>query len=189
MNDQELSRYLSKLGYTGQWLECGLLTTEQLLVQINAYDNEQNKHTEHYRYKAFRNYLADKETLSDAEFGNYLNIALSDEDTVMASSALIDLFTKIGLSDTQFNKLVAQMKALGDWTKSTLVRQTLLRRLKHKPLTEELFQECFKNGDNLIQEYLISLANPEQLETLSLKGRVKKTRNMATQVLRQKTGS
>lgn len=187
MSDQELSRNLFKLGYTGQWLKCGLLTKEQLLVQINAYESEEDKNTEHYRYAAFRNYLKNKETLSDAEFDNYLKIALSDEDTVMAGAALIDLFTNIVLSDTQFDKLITQMKAFGDWTKNTLCRQTLLRRLKHEPLTTELFRECFEKGDNLIQEYLISLANPEQLEVLSLKGRTNKIRNMATQLLRQKT--
>jgi hypothetical protein len=184
MNHQQLSEYLLKLGYTAQWLDYGLLTEEQLLTQVKAYDEGDDKNIEHYRYTTFRNYLAAKDVLTDLEFDHYMQLALSDHDNVMAGAALVDLFTRTHLSDEQFHKLIAGMKSLGDWTTHTTARQILLRKLKQEKLSNELFRECFEKGDNFIQEYLIALSNPEQLEVLSLQGRTKRIRNMARQLLK-----
>ncbi len=183
MNDQELSKYLSMLGYTTKWEEHGLLTRELLLDQISAFHKSEDKHTEHYRYAAFRNYLAAKETLTNPEFDNYIEIALADQDRVMAGAALIDLFTKTHVSDDQFDKLIAHLKELGDWTKNTVTRQSLLRKLKQDKLTDEFFRECLEQGDAMVQEYLITLANTEQLTLLSVQGQTKRVRNMASQYL------
>jgi hypothetical protein len=187
MNHHELSKHLLKLGYTAQWLDYGLLTDEHLLAQVKVYDTDDDKNTEHYRYNTFRNYLATKDMLTDLELDHYIELALSDHDKAMAGAALIDLFTRTHLSDRQFHKLITQLKSLGDWTSNTIARQILLRRLKQEKLNDELFRECFEKGDNFIQEYLIDLSNREQLEVLSLQGRTKKIRNMASQMLSQNT--
>jgi hypothetical protein len=186
MKDNNLNDQLLKLGYSHKWLEFGLLTMELLHTQIITYEQDADENTEHYRYATFRNFLATKETLTVPEFDNYITLALSDEATTMAGAAMIDLFTKVNLTEVQFEKLVAQMIKLGDWTKDAIARQALLRKLKYQKLTNELFDECFEKGDNAIQEYLLGIANTEQLTRLSIQGRTKRIRNTAIQRLRTK---
>jgi len=183
MNHQKLNESLSLLGYTVKWLDYGLLTQELLSEQLHAFRSGDDKNTEHYRYGAFRNYLRTKETLTDVEFANYTQVASSDQNQVMAGAALIDLFTKIRLSDDQFDKLIAHLKALGDWPENMINRHTLLRKLKQQKLTDALFRECFEKGDNVVQEYLVGIADREQLQVLALEGRTKKIRSMALEQL------
>ncbi len=171
------------LGYTSQWLEYGLLTEILLREQLRTFAKAHDKNTDHYRYATFRNYLATKDSLTDLELNRYMELALFDHDNVMAGAALVDLFTKLNLSDDQFNKLTTQLKGLGDWTKNTVTRQTLLRKLKQKELTDTLFRECIAQGDAVVQEYLIPLSNGDQLATLSVQGRTKKIKTMASRFL------
>lgn len=183
MNDQELNEHLSIIGYSAKWLEYGLLTQDLLSNQIHTFQNTEDKSSEHYRYTAFRNYLAAKDSLTDKEFANYSELALSDQDRVMGGAALIDLFTKNCLSDNQFDKLIAHMKDLGEWTKNTAIRQTFLRKLKQEQLTDELFGECLEQGDAVVQEYLLGIANHEQISALAITGRTRKIRTMAAHYL------
>lgn len=183
MNDQELKKSLSMLGYTARWLEYGLLTEILLWEQLSTFAKENDKNTEHYRYATFRNYLAAKDFLTDLELDHYMELALSDHDNVMAGAALVDLFTRANLSDDQFDKLITQLKGLGDWTNNTVTRQTLLRKLKQEKLTDTLFRECIEQGDAVVQEYIIPLSNAEQLTALSVEGRTKKIKTMASRFL------
>lgn len=189
MTDPELNKQLLTLGYSSLWLDFGLLTEALLQAQLNLFDKKDDKNTEHYRYAAFRHYLAGKEALTDTEFANYSELALSDSHRVMAGAAFIDLFTKVHLSDKQFDELIARLKELGDWTQHTIMRQTLLRKLQQKQLTDELFAECLDHGDTVVLEYVIGFADPEQLTILASKGKTKKIRNMSLQTLNRKYGS
>lgn len=188
MNNQELSKYLSTLGYTVKWLEYGLLTKNYLLIQTDIYNQGDDKNTEHYRYATFRNYLETKDTLTDLEFDHYIELALCDKALVMAGSALMDLFTKTSLSNHQFDMLITVMKGLGEWANNTILRQTLLRQLKQEVLTDELFRECVEKGDKVVHEYLLGIADPNQLSFLALNGRTKKIKTLATQSLKNLTG-
>lgn len=183
MNDQELHKHLLILGYTAKWLDYGLLTVPQLSEQLSVYGSSGDQHKEHYRYAAFRNYLAGKETLTNEELARYIELAMADEDRTIAGAALVDVF-KMQLTQAQFNRLIAQMEKLGTWTQTVIARQSLLRKLKQEPLSNALFEECFAHGDNFIQEYLIHLSNREQLQTLSSEGRTKRIRNMALEQLK-----
>ncbi len=182
MNDQELSDYLSMLGYNMKWLENGLLTKELLSAQVHTFQHAEDKNPEHYRYACFRNYLADKERLTDEELARYIGLAMADEDRAIAGAALVDVF-KTQLTHTQFHTLITQLEALGTWTSTVIARQILLRRLSQEVLTEALFEECFAQGDNVVQEYLIHVANREQLHILASKGRTKRIRSMALERL------
>lgn len=170
------------LGYSTKWLEHGLLTRELLCAQIHTFQHSEDKNPEHYRYACFRNYLTNKETLTDEELARYIGLAITDDDRVMAGAALVDVF-KTQLTQTQFHTAIAQLKTFGTWTSTVIARQTLLRRLNQEVLTEALFEECFAQGDNAVQEYLIHLSNREQLQILASKGRTKRIRHMAQERL------
>jgi hypothetical protein len=184
MTNKELTNKLAKFDYTNLWLDYGVLTTEYLVAQEQEFDNCDDKNTEHYRYGSFRHYLSSKTKLSDIEFDNYLKLTMDDKDTLMAGSAVADLFNMIDLTPIQFQKLCEVIRQFGEWTHKVVIRQTLLRKLKQGELTTDLFRECIENGDSVVHEYLLEIANTVQLQELTTKGKNKKIKNIATEKLK-----
>ncbi|MBS1750007.1 MAG: hypothetical protein JST63_08885 [Bacteroidetes bacterium] len=187
MTDKELIDRLSKIGYTKSWLDYDVLTIEYLNEQVKTFDNSNDQNKEHYRMNAFRHYLSLKNNLSDIEFDNYLELIFKDNDALMAGTAMADLFNKVNLTDFQFEKLSKSIRHFGHWTEKVITRQTLLRKLKTNNLTDELFKECIKNGDSVIHEYMLDLADFNQLQELVIFGKNKKIRNIATEKLNKLT--
>ena len=184
MTDEEITNKLAKLGYTKLWLDYGVLTMERLIAQEQEFNNGNDKNTEHYRYRTFRDYLSSKTKLSDMEFDNFLELTMHDQDPLMAGSAAADLFRMVDLMPFQFQKLCKVIGHFGEWTSKVILRQTLLRELKHSELTADLFTKCMENGDSVVHEYLLGIANLAQLQELAIKGRNKGIRNVATQKIR-----
>jgi hypothetical protein len=187
MTEKELIDKLAKIGYTTLWLDYNVLTIAYLVEQDHTFDNSDDQNTEHYRYQTFRHYLSSKGKLSDIEFDNYLRLTFSDNDTLMAGSAAVDLFTKVDLTDFQFEKLCKTIGHFGVWTEKVVTRQTLLRQLKASKLTTDLFKECLVNGDSAIHEYILDIADLNQLQELAINGKNKKIRNIASEKVNRLT--
>lgn len=187
MTDNELKEKLAKIGYTPLWLDYGVLTIEYLEEQEEVFENSDDQNTEHYRYSTFRKYLSSKSNLSDTEFDNYLRLTFADIDTLMAGSAAVDLFNSIDLTEQQFQRLCNSIGHFGEWTGKIVARQILLRQLRTNKLTDSLFKECIENGDSVIHEYVLNIANKNQLKELINKGKNKKIRNIATEKLKRLT--
>ena len=183
MTNKELTDKLGKIGYTPLWLDYGVLTIDFLIEQEQSFDKGDDQNTEHYRYHAFRDYLNSKTNLDDLEFDNYLKLTLADTDPLMASSAAIDLFDKVDLTDFQFKKLCKTIGHFGKRTEQIVVRQSLLRQLRTSKLTNELFRDCIGSGDKVIHEYIVEIADSTQLQELAINGKNKKIRNIATEKL------
>lgn len=178
MTALELSIKLSKIGYTALWLDYGVLTLDDLITQEQILDISEDKNKEHYRYSTFRQYLSTKSSLSDIAFENYLQLTLTDADPIMAASAAIDLFHKIDLTDLQFQQLCNAIGHFGVWTDKIVKRQNLLRQLKIDGLNPMLFNDCLANGDSAVLEYLIGIADKNQLETLARSAQTKRIRSL-----------
>ena len=183
MTDREFIDKLTKIGYSKLWLDFGVLNLELLEEQTTLFDNNDDKNTEHYRYFSFKQYLSSKNDLSDTEFDNYLKLVFADSDSVMASSAALELFKSVELTEQQFQRLCTSIRYFGNWTEKIVTRQTLLRKLKSSNLTDELFNECIKIGDSFVQEHIIDLVDANKLQELSIKGKNKKIRTMASERL------
>jgi hypothetical protein len=181
MTDRQLKDKLTKIGYTTLWLDYGVLTIDYLIEQEQTFDNSDDQNTEHYRYQTFRYYLSSKNKLSDYEFDNYLKLTFEDSDTLMAGSAAVDLFNYVELTDLQFDKLCKAIGHFGKWTEKVVTRQILLRQLKTSEMTTDLFKECIINGDSVIHEYILEIADLNQLKELTINGKNKKIRNIATE--------
>ena len=186
MTDKELENKLAKLGYTRLWLDYGVLTIEYFLVQEQEFNHSDDKFTEHYRYRAFTDYLSSKSQLSDTEFENYLKLTLADEDPLMAGAAATDLFRKrIDLTEHQFHKLCKTLGHFGEWTNKVVIRQTLLRKLKQNKMTTDLFRECIENGDSVVHGCILEIADKNQLQELVLKGSNKRIKKIAAKKLKE----
>jgi len=129
MIDKDLSDKLTKFGYTNLWLDYGILTIEYLFDQEQLFEKSKDKNSEHYRYNTFKHYLSFKNTLSDIEFDNYLQLTFIDKDNSMAGSATIDLFNRVDLTNFPFEKLCKKMGYFGKWTEKVVKRQTWLKAM------------------------------------------------------------
>ena len=185
MTTEDVSEKLLTLGYTKPWLDYGVLTFDNLNKQYEAFQNGEDSNTEHYRYGTFRYYLATKESLADEELDNYLRLVLADDDYMMAGAAAQDLFTAVRLTAEQFEKVCREIdKFDGVWTTRIITRQRLIRRIKSQGLTDVLFEECLREGDRIVQEFVLDRANAQQLQKLAAEGITRKVRNSARQKLR-----
>ena len=189
MTDKELIKKLDKLGYTKLWLTSGILTIEELIKQEQLFDNHDDKNIEHFRYNALKSYLANKSKLSDIEFDNYIKLTFNDNDNQMAGTATVDLFKTNTLTDVQFEKLCDAVRQFGEWTEKVIKRQRLLRRLRHKQLTNDLLIESIESDDSIIQEYIIDIADISQLQEIAIKGTNKRIRNLARDKQKRLTGN
>jgi hypothetical protein len=181
MTNKELADKLIKIGYTSLWLDYGVLTIEYLTEQEKIFDKSGDQNTEHYRYHTFRNYLSSKKKLSNTELDNYLQLTFNDSEQLMAGSATVDLFNTVALTDLQFDKLCRVIGHFGEWTEKIVARQKLLKKLRTTKLTGDLFNECIVNGDSVIHEFILDVADLNQLQELVVKGKNKKIRNIATE--------
>ena len=186
MTEKELTNKLAKLGYTNLWLNYGILTIQQLISQEQEFDNSEDKNTEHYRCGAFVDFLQNRIKLSDTDFDNLIVLILQDEDESMANAITVTIFETIELTDSQFEKLCATIMHFGDRSEK-IIRYRLLRKLKHSALTDEFLEECIENGDCVVHEHILEIANVIQLQELTIKGRNKRIRNVATEKLKKLT--
>ncbi len=100
---------------------------------------------------------------------------------VTGGSATVDLFSNVDLTDFQFQRLCESVGQFGKWTIKIIRRHNLLRKLKSSKLTNELFTECMNSGDNVLQEYLIDIADINQLQDLIKGGQNRRLRNLASE--------
>ncbi len=184
-----MSNKLSVLNYSELWLKFGFLTEEELEEQIKIFETGEDTSTEHYRYRTFQKYLKLRKELTDDEIDKYLHLAKIDEDRIMASSAVVDLFHSLNLTDNQFSKICETLPQLLEKADKIIFQQQLVRKL-YRGVTEEVFEECIENGSWFIHNLLIEFADKYEdkgkMELLAQKGANKAVRNIAKQKLRSR---
>ncbi|MDJ0366909.1 hypothetical protein QMK33_17295 [Hymenobacter sp. H14-R3] len=180
MEAKVIAANLLLLGYTKQWLDCGILTVDDLSKQCEVFQTGEDPNLEHYRYGTFRRYLTANKSLSDRGLINYLRLILADDDSMMAGAAARDLFSLTTLTDGQFKYACEKIDTLdGEWKTRLLTRQKLLRLLKKDGLSPSLFIKCLDIGDKIVQEFIVGLADKQQLTELAANGITRKVRNLA----------
>ena len=69
-------------------------------------------------------------------------------------------------------------KSSGDTTNFTCA-------IKKEKLTADLFLKCVENGDSVVQECLLEMADVNQLQELALKGKNKSIRTIAAKKVKE----
>jgi hypothetical protein len=159
---------LELLGYSSKWVEYGLLTPEFLEEQVTRFHTGEDRNTEHYRYAAFKQ-LQRRETFSDLELEQYVELASADPDPGMGTAALVDLVHHPGLTETQWEVLVTHSCLQ---TLPRLVKKwRLYRELRRPELTDEIYWRCVNEGDGNVHRAVV--------EALHQRGGNKAVRNIA----------
>jgi hypothetical protein len=177
-----LLEYQKQLQFSDQWLRLGLLTEDELCALGHEYELSEDKNTEHYRYRVFRQYLASHMPLSSSMADALYELGKEDPDHVMGGAMKHDI---VGLKECPDNVLEKAL-ASGENHLVKAVRGKKLLAELNSGLTEDLFARCLESHEDYIQREL--LARPEltrrQLEQLAESGCNRAVRNMAAVRLR-----
>ncbi|MDH5669969.1 MAG: hypothetical protein OEY86_18360 [Nitrospira sp.] len=85
-------QFAKLLKFPVQWLEWGMYPHKLYQIQIKEYEPGSEDASEHYRYGAFRWWLA--KPLSDSQLAKYVVLTFLEPDQLMAGAARKDLLPK-----------------------------------------------------------------------------------------------
>ena len=77
--------------YTKKWLEYEILTKDYLEKQIEEFEKGEDDNLEHYRYKAFINWMNRQDVITQENFNNIIEIIEKDSDFSISKAMLFDL--------------------------------------------------------------------------------------------------
>lgn len=181
MNNADVSRWLNILGYDATWFASGLLSEEQLRVQVAQFHEGDDKNTEHFRYASFRRVLAERKRAETAFLVQYIKLAQKDADPVMGRCALQDLLLWDGLEAAQFEMLRGLPAFQTSVLQRAAERRALVAALRIGMIKPQLFARCVESRDACIQRWLINeeRLSADQLAILAEQGANRAVRNIA----------
>jgi hypothetical protein len=176
--------YQGRLQFSDQWLRLGLLTEDELCALGREYEMSDDKNTEHYRYRVFRNHLASLRPLSPAMADALYELGKEDPEPGMGAAMMREI---VGLKECPGDVLEKAMSSGENHLVKAVRGKKLLAEL-NSGLTEDLFARCLESQEDYIHRAL--LARPEltrrQLEQLAETGCNRAVRNMAAVTLRDR---
>ena len=105
MDNDLFASDLAALHYPEAWRTSGFVDAAFVWRQREEFARGDDTNLEHYRWRAFCQLLAESNVFSDDDMLRFVDLAVADEDRVMATSALIRLVTWPNLVDRQFHRL------------------------------------------------------------------------------------
>lgn len=175
---------INQLHFHPNWFEYGLLDTNFFAQQVEKYQHKKDifgESLEHYHYFAFKSVLSSRESLSDEQIEQYIELCQLDEDWSMAHAALIDLLLWQELTDEQYQKLTTHPAFSGKVAQKIIWQNQMRGELSSGSISNEVFTHILESGDKDLQRELV--ASPSisrnQLEVLAEKGINRAVRNMA----------
>lgn len=181
---------LNDLGYTDKWVSYGFLNKDILDNQLIEFRKGEDQNTEHYRYGTFLNWLSRKDSFTDQEVQNFIELALEDDDELMAGSAVKELFTSFQINDIQFDIIKSQLPKFGEWTIKLISREELKNKIENENLTEGLLRKCISHANEFNENVLIELIieqadNSEFIAEFATNDYGEKIRNLANEKLKR----
>ena len=183
----DLEQSLLSLGYDQRWLTYGFLSPEDLTRQSAECASTGDQNTEHYRYAAFRSFLAGRLAISESDVSRYIELAKLDPDQTMAHAALADLLAWPGLSADKFEELSTHRDFEADSLQRVAQRRRLISAISNGPVSDALAASCLAGKDSVVQRALVAASDVtrEHLEMLLRDGCNRSVRNLARQRLRR----
>ena len=185
MTKTPLPQILQTLGYTQAWLDIGVVDEPFLREQFERYLSSEDQNGEHYRHRAFTEYLRRKTRFLDEEIGPIL--ALRDHGHAGASLAVQRANQLLGLevlTDRQYLNLATHPALQDPSTQRLYLRGRILRRLRSEGLTASVFTEVMACAD--ASEHRTVLAREdlhrEHADWLASNGANVRIRNIARQI-------
>jgi hypothetical protein len=185
----DLAEILSELGYTSEWLEWGIIDRPYLEAQYALYCRSEDKNQEHYRCRAFIDFLHRQPRLTDDLIDKVFQLEDHGPDGCdLSDNRVMELIDSGILSDDQYFGLADRhSRVLTPPVNRLYKRNGLLRKISRSGLAEN-FPEIQAIGDSAIQ--LFVLEHPDltraHVQWLAEAGSNKAIRNRAVALLRSK---
>ena len=180
---------LQALGYTSEWLEWGIVDEAYLRSQYAKYCQSEDKDQEHYRWRAYLDFIRRSSCLSDDVIDKIFLLRDAGPDGCdLTDNRIIELIYSGILTDEQHFALADRHAGvLEEPVGKPYKRESLLRRIRQSGLTAN-FAEIQASADSAIHLNLFEhpeLAR-EHLQWLQVAGANKSIRNRAEALLRSK---
>ena len=85
--EMNLDEFARLLGFSSEWFKLGIITNGMLEIMQTEYDLAEDKHPEHYRWRAFDHFLKSTK-LSEEQVIDLYNLVKADPDRAMADSMI-----------------------------------------------------------------------------------------------------
>lgn len=185
----DLAEILTELGYTSEWLEWGIVEKQYLEVQYSEFCRSHDKNQEHYRCRAFADFLGRYTQMTDELVDRVLRLTDSGPDK--CDLRINRMFALIGsriLSDEQHFALAGRYPRFLEPALVRLYRrESILRKIRRSGLADR-FSEIQASEDKVLQVYVLDHPEVERnhLQWLTECGANKRIRNRAAAMLRSR---
>ena len=182
-----VTEIVKQLGYTDQWLEWGIVDEAYLRAQHAEYVHSEDKNQEHYRCRAFLDFVRRNSRLTDGVIDKIFRLTDSGPDGCnLTTNRIIELILSGILTNEQHFALADRHPSVLERPIGKLYqRESLLRKIRRSGLSAN-FSEIQGCSDSAIQ--LILFEHPdltrEHLQWLKDNGANKSIRNRADAMLR-----
>jgi len=105
------------LGFSREWVDLGVVTPEKLKELEAEWLKGEDRNAEHYRWRAFREFVEAQESLSEVTARALYNLGANDPDSAMGGSIMAevlrrqdcpeDLLKSAASSDRRFLRKIA----------------------------------------------------------------------------------
>ncbi len=186
MNEGEdtAERFARKLGYTQRWFDLGVVDAEAVRRQMAEWADSGDHFEEHYRHRAFGDYLRRRDGLTDEELLQILRLDDDGRDaTDLRESRVIMLLDSGLLSDDQIEGLVGHPSLSSKSVQMLHQRHRVLRRLGSEGLSTGVFEAIQLSEDATLQRTALEHdgLTLEQASWLASNGVNRRVRNVAGQ--------
>lgn len=184
-----VAQIIKQLGYTIQWLELGIVDQAYLESQYTEYARSDDKNQEHYRCRAFLDFIGRNSCLTDDVIDKIFLLTDSGPDGCnLIANRIIELIVSGILTDEQHFALADRHPGVLERPIGKLYeRESLLRKVRRTGLAAN-FAEIQASADSSI--HLSLFEHPElareHVEWLASAGANKSVRNRAQAMLRSK---
>ena len=184
-----VAQIIKQLGYTVQWLKWGIVDQTYLESQHTEYARSDDKNQEHYRCRAFLDFIGRNSCLTDDVIDKIFRLTDSGPDGCnLTANRIIELIVSGILTDDQHFALADRHPSVLERPSGKLYqRESLLRKIRRSGLAANI-SEIQASGDSAIQLSLFELPDltREHLQWLKDDGANKGIRNRAEAILGSK---
>jgi hypothetical protein len=169
--------YRSILQFSEEWLQLGIVTPQRIEELGKEHETSEDRNPEHYRYRAFQEYLRGRGPLSSADCHALYALGERDQDSGLGSAMM---HVVVALAECPATLLkVAASSGRSDLTR-LVARKAILGELKDG-LSATLFETCLASRDRVVLEALLScpFLSRAQLEQLASRAHSRAIRNVA----------
>ncbi len=91
MSNRTSSKFADTIGFTPMWFQLGVVNDDSILRYERDWQTSEDRHPEHYRYRAFREYLNQACPLSETQCTKLLELGQGDPDLSLGGAIMADI--------------------------------------------------------------------------------------------------